>query len=96
MARNERIQKTFCTTREAAQMLGVSLRTAQLWAESGLLEAWKTDGGHRRISRHSVERLLASPAANSPSNNSAQTFGSNGNSTLSGREWMKDVCSNPP
>lgn len=73
MARNERIQKTFCTTREAAQMLGVSLRTAQLWAESGLLEAWKTDGGHRRISRHSVERLLASPAANSPSNNSAQT-----------------------
>lgn len=49
----------FCTTREAAQQLGVSLRTAQLWVESGLLEAWKTEGGHRRISRASVEKLLA-------------------------------------
>lgn len=52
------IQTAYCTTREAAQLLGVSLRTAQLWAESGLLEAWKTDGGHRRISRTSVQRLL--------------------------------------
>jgi len=40
----------------------VSLRTAQLWAESGLLEAWKTDGGHRRITRQSVEKLLANPS----------------------------------
>lgn len=43
--------------------MGVSLSTAQLWAESGLLEAWKTGGGHRRISRQSIERLLADPAA---------------------------------
>lgn len=48
----------YCTTREAADLLGVSLRTAQLWCESGLLEAWKTEGGHRRISRASVENLL--------------------------------------
>lgn len=48
----------YCTTREAAQMLGVSLRTVQLWAESVLLEAWKTEGGHRRINRSSVQRLL--------------------------------------
>ena len=41
-----------------AEMLGVSRRTAQLWVESGLLEAWKTDGGHRRIKRTSVQRLL--------------------------------------
>lgn len=51
-------QKTFCTTREAAEILGVSLRTVQLWAEAGLLEAWKTSGGHRRIMRNSVEHLL--------------------------------------
>ncbi len=50
---------SFCTTREAAQLLGVSLRTAQLWVESGLLEAWKTEGGHRRILRASVDKLLA-------------------------------------
>lgn len=57
------IQKSFCTTREAADILGISLRTAQLWVESGLLEAWKTEGGHRRIARASIERLLANPPA---------------------------------
>jgi excisionase family DNA binding protein len=46
-------------------MLGISLRTAQMWTESGLLEAWKTEGGHRRISRESVERLLANPSVQS-------------------------------
>ena len=46
------------TTKQAAELLGVSLRTAQLWVESGVLKAWRTAGGHRRISRESVERLL--------------------------------------
>ncbi len=55
--------KTFCTTREAAQLLGVSLRTSQLWVEQGLLEAWKTSGGHRRITRESIERILANSTA---------------------------------
>lgn len=63
MAHQARVKKTFCTTREAAQILGVALRTAQLWTESGLLDAWKTEGGHRRITRESVERLLANPEA---------------------------------
>ncbi len=53
------VKRSYCTTREAAKILGISVRTAQLWCESGLLEAWKTQGGHRRISRNSVERLLA-------------------------------------
>jgi excisionase family DNA binding protein len=48
----------YCTTREAAKILGVSLRTAQVWSESGILEAWKTEGGHRRITRESIDRLL--------------------------------------
>jgi excisionase family DNA binding protein len=61
MAYQNRVPKTFCTTREAAEILGVSLRTAQLWSESGLLKAWKTDGGHRRISRESIECLLVVP-----------------------------------
>jgi excisionase family DNA binding protein len=50
--------RNYCTTREAADRLGVSLRTAQLWVDSGILEAWKTDGGHRRITLASVERLM--------------------------------------
>lgn len=53
------LQQPFCTTREAAALLGVSLRTAQLWSESGLLTAWKTSGGHRRITLESVEKLRA-------------------------------------
>lgn len=47
------------TTREAGVMLGVSLRTVQLWVEAGVLSAWKTQGGHRRISLESVEKVLA-------------------------------------
>ena len=50
--------KTFCTTREAAMLLGVSVGTVQLWVESGLLKAWKTTGGHRRVMRDSVSALL--------------------------------------
>lgn len=56
-------------------MLGVSLRTAQLWVESGLLEAWKTQGGHRRISRDSVERLLMSSTRHRPDPGAKQSPG---------------------
>ena len=49
----------FLSTRQAAQRLGVSLGTVQNMVESGVLEAWKTAGGHRRIPIASVETLLA-------------------------------------
>ncbi|MDO9145525.1 response regulator [Rhodoferax sp.] len=52
------IEKSFCTTREAAKLLGVSVGTVQLWVESGLLRAWKTAGGHRRVMRDSIAQLL--------------------------------------
>jgi excisionase family DNA binding protein len=48
----------FCSTREAAVLLGVSIKTAQLWVENGVLQAWKTPGGHRRIRRDSVDAML--------------------------------------
>lgn len=51
-------EQDVCSTREAADRLGVSLRTVQLWSEAGLLRAWKTPGGHRRILRSSVDELL--------------------------------------
>lgn len=78
MIRQERVQKTFCTTREAAQILGISLRTAQLWSENGLLEAWKTKGGHRRISRQSVERLLFNPVGNQAAPTADQALSQSG------------------
>lgn len=48
-----------CSTRDVAQMLGLAVRSVQLMVDRGELEAWKTPGGHRRISRLSVERWLA-------------------------------------
>ena len=51
------------STRDAADRLGVSVRTVQLWVESGILEAWKTPGGHRRILLPSVESMLQKRSA---------------------------------
>lgn len=45
-----------CTTIEAARILGLAVRSVQLMVDRGELQAWKTPGGHRRISRQSVER----------------------------------------
>jgi excisionase family DNA binding protein len=50
---------TLCSTKETAALLGVSLRTVQLWVEAGVLRAWKTAGGHRRIPREAIDELLA-------------------------------------
>ncbi|MEO1575447.1 MAG: helix-turn-helix domain-containing protein, partial [Pseudomonadota bacterium] len=47
----------FIGTCAAAKELGVSVRTVQLWSEKGILDAWKTSGGHRRITRESVARV---------------------------------------
>jgi excisionase family DNA binding protein len=47
------------TTREAGETLGVAVRTIQLWVEAGVLPAWRTAGGHRRIARGAVDKLMA-------------------------------------
>jgi excisionase family DNA binding protein len=48
----------FCSTRDAAQTLGVSVSTVIQWVDSGLLNAWKTEGGHRRVSKDSIDKIL--------------------------------------
>jgi len=47
------------TTLEVARLLGLAVRSVQLMVDRGELDAWKTPGGHRRISRASVDRWLA-------------------------------------
>lgn len=47
------------TTIEVAGLLGLAVRSVQLMVDRGELDAWKTPGGHRRISRASVERWMA-------------------------------------
>ncbi len=50
--------KNYYTTIQASKLLGVSVRTVQLWVENGSLEAWKTAGGHRRITASSVDEYV--------------------------------------
>ncbi len=46
------------TTREVAQLLGVSTTTVRSWADEGLLESYRTPGGQRRFSREQIDRFL--------------------------------------
>lgn len=55
------------TTRDVARWLGLAVRSVQLMVDRGELEAWKTPGGHRRISRASVQAWLATrPGGTAP------------------------------
>lgn len=47
-----------CSTIEAARILGLAVRSVQLMVDRGELEAWKTPGGHRRISRASLHQWV--------------------------------------
>jgi len=46
------------TSVEAARLLGVTPRTIQIWADSGVLTARKTSGGHRRFQESVLEAFL--------------------------------------
>ena len=46
------------STRDVARALGVSPTTVQMMVEKGVLKAWRTSGGHRRISEASMHALL--------------------------------------
>ena len=52
------------STIEVAQLLGLAVRSVQLMVDRGEIQAWKTSGGHRRISKKSVEQWLASRQGN--------------------------------
>jgi len=47
-------QEDYCGTFFAAKLLGLSVGTIQALVEKNELHAWKTQGGHRRISMHSI------------------------------------------
>lgn len=56
-----------CTTQQAAEILGISVSSVQQLVEAGVIEAWKTKGGHRRIPRQAVLAYKSAPAAPSRS-----------------------------
>lgn len=47
----------YCGTSEASKMLGVSIGTVQSMVNQNMLHAWKTTGGHRRISIESINEF---------------------------------------
>lgn len=51
-------KESYITTRDAAGMLGVTVRTIQNWVDSGKLFAKITMGGHRRLLLSEVEALM--------------------------------------
>lgn len=53
------LNRKYCTSKRAASLLDVTTRTIQLWSESGILNAWKTAGGHRRFYLDEIESLKA-------------------------------------
>lgn len=59
--RSDSPEDEVCTTQRAAEILGVSVSSVQQLVEAGIIEAWKTKGGHRRIPLHAVLRYKASP-----------------------------------
>ena len=64
-----------CTTLDVARRLNLAVRSVQLMVDRGELQAWKTPGGHRRISRASVERWLAGRQAGPQAGTSAAVTG---------------------
>jgi excisionase family DNA binding protein len=48
----------YCGTTQAARLLGLSVATVQALVEKGDIEAWKTQGGHRRLSLRSVNEYM--------------------------------------
>lgn len=56
----------FCGTFYAAKLLGLSVGTIQSLVEKNELSAWKTQGGHRRISMQSVLAYQARHAMRLP------------------------------
>lgn len=63
MKKLEMLTADVCTTQQAAQMLGISVTSVQQLVEAGVIEAWKTKGGHRRIPLAAVHAYKAAPSA---------------------------------
>lgn len=51
------MEEELYTTTKVAKIFGVTPRTIQMWADSGMIKVTKTLGGHRRITAKEVERL---------------------------------------
>jgi len=85
----------FCGTTYAAKLLGLSVGTIQALVEKNELQAWKTQGGHRRISLASIldyqrrHNMLVAPAE--PRDNRIKVLLVEDDPVT--REMIRDFCS---
>lgn len=54
------MQDQWISTKQAAELLGVSQRTVQNWVDEGKLKSTRTAGGHRRLNPEDVKNVLQS------------------------------------
>lgn len=59
-------KQIYLSTSSAAKLLGVSVGTVQQMVENGELTAWKTAGGHRRITKESIQAMQSQRGLNTP------------------------------
>jgi len=56
------MSRDYYTTTEAANKLSVSADTVLKWVRAGKIESYRTPGGHARIPKESIQKLLPSDA----------------------------------
>lgn len=60
--KNDKTTSSYLSTTQAAQRLGLSVGTVQRMVESGVLQAYTTQGGHRRILSSSLHHYCRGAA----------------------------------
>ena len=51
------VKSKIYTSKKAAEIINVTTRTIQIWAESGIIPSTKTAGGHRRYSEVDIMKI---------------------------------------
>jgi molybdopterin-binding protein len=69
------------TVGQVAELLGVSADTVRRWCDEGVLEATKSDGGHRQVSGPDLARHLSEQA---PAYEPESLFGQSARNRLTG------------
>lgn len=51
------MDSSYYTTKQIADLFGVTIRAVQLWADKGVIDVIRTEGGHRRIAESEIEKI---------------------------------------